>query len=799
MYEDVMATRLTPQTPGTPPSPAALPAEVSSFVGRRGELAQLAGQLRVTRLVTVTGPGGVGKTRVTLRTAAEVAGQFADGLCLAELAGLRDPELLPATVASRLGLPDSETRSQLDAILDYLRRRELLLILDGCEHLVDASASLVTRLLRETTEVSVIATSRQPLDVAGEHICQIPPLPVPELGAQDAGHGDAVELFAQRAAAVVPGFGISDDNRDDVIRLCQRLDGIPLAIELATVRLRAVPLKQLAGRIDDRFRLLTGERRAALPHHRTLRTATQWSYELCSPAEQLLWTRLSVFAGPFGISAAEQVCAGEPLAPGDILPTLISLVDKSVVLRVAADSPQEPRYRQLDTIREFGIEKLADAGGEAVVRDRHIGRYLAMARYLGAHLGGEDQTSCYRELLSEHADVRAALNYAFARPSHDTEAAHLATELYAYWQTSGLLSEGRYWMAKILDRFPSPSPERAWALVRTGVLANLQGEISDALAALAEGIPIAEQLGETMAAGRGYSHRTLALAIAGRPAEAAAAAAKAEQLLAAVEDTGGLISLDIFIGVMHLLAGEPDRTIERCERGLGRLPGQSQEKWLQSWLYLLIGLACFALGRLDRSASSVSKALGMKRELDDNVGIACCLEVLAWVAAAQQRPRRAAWLLGAAGALRDRAGVRLSGKPQMEELHRQVDKQVSDALSAEQYAVLHRRGARCPLETVVKAAMGGEDDLRTPRAGDRQAAASTLTERQQQIAVLVTEGLSNKDIAERLVISKRTVDSHIEHILAKLGVSSRIQVAAWVRAGPPPAARDGRDQAPDRD
>jgi predicted ATPase/DNA-binding CsgD family transcriptional regulator len=772
-----------PQTPQAPRSPGALPAEVSSFVGRRSELAQLASQLRMTRLVTVTGPGGVGKTRVTLRTAAECAGQFADGLCLAELAGLRDPELLPLTVASCLGLPDQETRSQLDAILDYLRRRQLMLILDGCEHLVDAAAMLVTMLLRETAGVTVIATSRQPLDVDGEHLCQIQPLPVPEPGSHDAGHGDAVELFAQRAAAVVPGFAITEDNRDDVIRLCQRLDGIPLAIELATVRLRAVPLKQLAGRIDDRFRLLTAERRAALPHHRTLRTATEWSYELCSPAEQLMWTRLSVFAGPFDASAAEQVCAGEPLAPRDILPTLIGLVDKSVVLRVAGDGPDEARYRQLDTIREFGAEKLAEAGGEAAVRDRHISRYLAMARYLGAHPASEDQIPRYRELLREHADVRAALNYAFARPGHDSEAAHLATDLYGYWQTSGL-SEGRYWMAKVLDRFPSPSPERAWALVQTGIVASLQGEIRDALAALAEGIPMAEQIGEITAAGRGYSHRTLALAIAGQHTEAEAAGARAGELLETADDTGGLIGLDIFTGYLHLVAGEPDRAIERCAQGLGRLPARSRERWMQGWLHSIAGLGSFLLGALEPSADSLSKALEMKRELDDSIGTAWCLEVLAWVAAAQQRPRRAAWLLGAADPLWERAGIRLSGTPQLEELHLQVDKTVSALLGAEQYTVLHRRGARGPLQAVVKAAVGGEDDLRTPRAGDRHAIQSALTARQHEVAALVAEGLSNKDIAERLVISKRTVDSHIEHILAKLGVSSRIQIAAWVRPGP---------------
>jgi len=764
--------------------PGVLPVEVTSFVGRRGELTQLACQLRTTRLATVTGPGGVGKTRVALRTAAGCAGQFADGVCLAELAGLRDPELLPLTVASCLGLPDQETRSQLDAILDYLRKRQLLLMLDGCEHLVDACAALVTMLLRETAGVTVLATSRQPLDAVGEHICQIPPLPVPELGSQDAGHEDAVELFAQRAAAVVSGFGITDDNRDDVIRLCRRLDGIPLAIELATVRLRAVPLKQLAGRIDDRFRLLTGERRAALPHHRTLRTATQWSYELCSPAEQLLWTRLSVFAGSFDASAAEQVCAGEPLATGDILPTLIGLVDKSVVLRLADDTGggEDTHYRQLDTIREFGAERLAEAGEEAAFRDRHISRYLAMARYLGAHPAGEDQVACFRELRREHADVRAALNYAFARPGRDAEAAHLATDLYAYWQ-SGLLSEGRYWMAKVLDRFPSPSPERAWALVQIGIVANLQGEIPDALAALDEGIPMAEELGETVAAGRGYSHRTLALAIAGRHTEAAASAAMAEQLLMPVDDLGGLVGLDIFTGYLYLLAGEPDRAIERCTRGLGRLPTGSRERWMQSWLNFFIGLSSLMLGAFEQSAASVSRALEMKQELGDNVGTAWCLEVLAWVAAGQQRPRRAAWLLGAADPLWERAGIRLSGTAQMEELHQQAEKAVSGSLGAEQYTTLHRQGARSALEAVVKAAVGNEDELRAPRSAGGRATGSVLTGRQREIAVLVAEGLSNKDIAERLILSTRTVDSHVEHILAKLGASSRLQIAAWVRSG----------------
>jgi hypothetical protein len=255
-----MLKGLTRQRPGE------LPLEVTGFVGRQRELAELGGLLRSARLVTVTGPGGVGKTRVALRAAAQLSGEFADGTCLVELSGLHDPELLPDTIATCLGLPGTEPRSQLDAIIEHLRDQRMLLILDTCEHLVDACAMLADVLLRATI-VTVLATSRQPLAVPGEHTCAIAPLPVPDRRARTAGDGDAVELFAQCAVAVVPGFAVTDANRDCVIRLCRRLDGVPLAIELATRRLRAIPLEQLADRLEDRFRLLTGGRRAALPHH----------------------------------------------------------------------------------------------------------------------------------------------------------------------------------------------------------------------------------------------------------------------------------------------------------------------------------------------------------------------------------------------------------------------------------------------------------------------------------------------------------------------------------------------------
>ncbi len=747
-----------------------LPVEVTGFVGRRQEISKLIAVARTTRLITITGPGGVGKTRFALRTAAKLADRFDDGVCLVELAGLRDPELLPHTVATSLGLPEQDTRPQLEAVLTYLRDRNLLLILDTCEHLVDACSSLASTLLRSTAGVSVLATSRQPLDAGGERVFRLEPLPEP----------DAVELFAQRAATAVPEFAVTSANRADVVKLCRWLEGIPLAIELATVRLRAVPLDHLALRLENRFLLLAGGRKDALPHHQTLRTAIGWSYDLCTPEQQLLWARLSVFAGTFDIADAERVCQGPPLAEDDVLPTLIDLVDKSVVVLTA-----DNRYRLLDTIREFGAERLAASGEERAVRSRHVRRYVGMAQYFGAHPIGEDQLLRYRELRAEHDNIRAALGYAFGAGDMHAEAAILATDLYAYWQISGLLTEGRYWMSKVLDRFGDPCKERAWALVMIGILAALQGEIPDAIAVLDEGIPMAEQLGQDLIGSRGYGHRTLAYGFADLADKAAAAGAVAAERAALIGDEPGLIALDVELSLLHLHNGDPIKTLEQTRQGLARLPAGSAERWMQGWLNFYAGLAQFLIGKQEEAAGTLRTALTMKHELGDSVGMAYCLEVLGWVAAAWKRYDRAAWLLGAADTLWERAGSRLSSDATMEQFRQQAAKAASESLGAARYAALAERGARGArgardtrddLDHAVAFATGDEDAADAERPAEP--ADGPLTSRQRQIAALVVDGLSNKEIAGRLVISKRTVDAHIDHIFAKLGVSSRTQLAA---------------------
>jgi predicted ATPase len=407
---------------------ARLLADATGFVGRAEELAGVSALLGLARLVTAVGPAGVGKTRLARRAAADVASLFVDGACFVDLSEVRDPGLLASEVAVALGLPKQDARAQHGAVLDYLRGRRLLLLLDTCEHLVDACAAFADAVLRAAQGVTVLATSRQPLDVPGEHTYPVPPLPVPDdsspgcdLTADQAPAGDAVELFAQRAAAVLPDFAVTPDNWANVSRLCRRLDGIPLAIELAAVRLRALPLAELADRVEHGFPVLTASRRGTTARHKTMRTAVDWSYGLCTAAEQALWARLSVFTGSFDMAIAEQVCADESLPPHEVVETLIGLVDKSVVLRdqVTGDQAVSGRYRLLGTVREFGAEKLAEAGLDAMLASRLTARCVASPGEYATRPGRDEQAAC-RQLGREQLTMQAALTYALgcAGPPH---------------------------------------------------------------------------------------------------------------------------------------------------------------------------------------------------------------------------------------------------------------------------------------------------------------------------------------------------------------------------------------------
>jgi non-specific serine/threonine protein kinase len=757
-----------------------LPVETTSFVGREAELARLRALLSRARLVTVTGPGGVGKTRLALRAAAMAAPGFADGACLAELATVAEPGQLMPAVAGALGAARPGGGPLLDAVLAHLADRQLLLILDTCEHLIDACAMLAEAVIARAPGVTMLATSREPLDVSGENACPVAPLPVPRRCDAGTQAGTAVELFMQRASAAVPGYAFTPDDLPQVAGLCDRLDGIPLAIELAAVRLRALPLAELASRFDQRTALLASGHGG---RHRTLRDAIGWSHDLCTPAEQELWARLSVFGGPFTMSAAEEVCAGE-LDPGQVMPALIRLVDKSILVHAG----QPAKYLMLGTFRAFGAAQLAASDAGPGTRRRFIRRHLAMATALRDHFTDDDQLGRLQELRREHDNVSAALSCALDGLPAETvpaQGVELATALLDYWRCRGLAPEGSQWLGKAVARAPAGSAARARALLARGHLLAAQGSADQALADVSRVLDLAADLGDGTLTAHGHLVRTMALTTAGRLAEAADAGDEARRLLTALGERSALIDLDIELTYLALLNGDSQGAFRLVERALRQL-GASRERWLHGSCYLQTALALYLAGRDTESGWAAVRALRVKQETGDLAGLACALELLSWLAARAGSSQRAAWLLGAAQSCLERAGRRFAGLRVFEQARADAVALSVSALGAVRFAELLASGTRGPLATMIGFALDGTRDPDdgsdgNDGAGAQPSLAARLTAREREIAVLVADGLTNKQIAEKLFISRRTVDAHLEHIFGKLGITSRVMLAIHAR------------------
>ncbi|GAA2264624.1 LuxR C-terminal-related transcriptional regulator [Streptomyces atrovirens] len=756
-----------------------LPSAVTSFVGRSVELGHVRRLLNDARLVTLTGPGGVGKSRIALRVASDLAAEYPEGVCLAELSGLHQGDLLPQSLADLLGIRDLGTGDPLDAVVAHLRGRRMLLVLDTCEHLVDSCALFADLVLRETPDVRLLATSRQPLDVPGEHTVAVPPLNVES--------GDAAELFAQRAAAVVPGFQVTDDNRDDVRALCRRLDGIPLAIELATVRLRAIPLEQLAARLEDRFRVLTGGRRTALPRHQTLRTTIGWSHELCSPEERLVWSRLSVFAGTFDLTAAERVTAGGDIYEEEVVEHLISLVDKSIVLRVDDPSGSGTRYRLLDTMREYGAEWLERVDEEDTTRDRHLAHYTDLAAHFHRAAYTDRQVGLVHALARDWANVRTALERSHDRGhAAPVDALRLTLCLVPYWLCTSRFSEARLWLERGLELVTDPVPERAEALAHYAHFSFVQGDRTVGEEANRQSLDLANGLGDDRL--RGYALQIVGLGhmLAGQDVTADAHYAEARELLLPSGYELGIGFVHMHDAMIAGFTGDSRRALA-AERAYQEAFGSTGESFYRSFIQEFIGLALWVEGRHAECGPVIRRAVRLKAGQDEADGIATCLEILAWEAAVANRPVRAAWLLGAADAY-FRAGdvVLMWSRPSLAQTHEQIMGQVSGQLGQARFSELFRQGAE--LDEDLAVALAAEDaEEPTPEQPAGPGAATgvdTLTKREREVAELITKGMSNREIAEQLVISKRTADSHVEHILDKLAVSRRGQIAAVLHAAP---------------
>ncbi len=738
----------SPAQPGRAPPSATggrtnLPAPLTRFVGREREIAALADQLATARLLTLTGPGGVGKTRLALEVATAVRERFPDGVWLVDLAALPaaahgngaapqhavregprpapdETLLVQQAVAATLGIQVIPALPLADTLIATMRDQHLLLVLDNCEHLLLACARLAELLLHACPALRVLATSREALGVPGEVIWRVAPLSVPALlprhppitEAELVSHVkayDAVQLFVERAQAVQPSFRVTPTNAAAVAQICRRLDGLPLALELAAARLNVLSVEQVAAGLTDRFRLLATGSRTAPPRHQSLRAAFDLSHALLSPEEQTLFRRLAVFAGSWTLAEAEAVCApADPpgIAAREVLDLLTRLVDKSLVL---VDPPGEqgdtPRYRLLETVRQYAAERLEAAGEATRLRDHHRDWYLALAEQAAPHLHGRGQKQWLARLTAAHDNLRLALAWSLYRGAAEP-GLRLAVALAGFWYRRGYWAEGRWWLARFLARAEgAPAALRARALAAVGELAHAQGDYPRATAAFEHSLALARALADqdrivfalaalgdvltdqgdlpraialleeavTLARERSNdlltAHILRALAKAllyqGEPARAAAAGEESLTLFRKVGDLDGMAA------TLHnrALIAWHQRDYARAAAALTEALAVFQELGDRRWAALALGnraLMAYSRGDATGGVADGMESVRLFHELGDRWGLGLYITVLAGVALLQRRPLHAARLAGAAEAIRESIGATIPAYAQAE-------------------------------------------------------------------------------------------------------------------------------------
>ncbi|TXS45951.1 regulator [Streptomyces sp. uw30] len=670
------------------PDSGHLPLELSTFVGRTAELTELGQALDAARLVTVTGAGGVGKSRLAARAASRCTAR--DGVWHVELAPVRDPEFVDHAVVEALGLTDHTTRLPHETLLAHLGERELLLVLDGFEHLVDACAGLMTDLLRRVPGLRVLGVGRRPLGIAGERLLALEPL----------GGDDAVELFVQRAAQ--HGVIVRDDT--DVQELCRRLDGIPLAIELAAGRLRMLSPRQLLQRLDDRFRLLTGGGQDGPARHRTLRTAVGWSHELCTPEERLLWARLSVFAGRFDLEAVEYVCGGQGLHSDDVFEVLSELLAQSVVAREETEAGV--RYRMLDTIRAYGADWLEATGDAARLRRRHRDWYLGLTTWCELEWFSPRQNEVAARVEAELPNLRGALEYCLSEPGEAHLGHYLAGSLWFYWVGCGRLSEGRHWLEQAVALDGGHERSRLKALWVLGYVAILQGDSVPALGALVECRDEAEHADDPTAVAYA-EHRTGCLALLSDDME------RAETLLSSAlaryQEIGELNS-NVLMGQIELamtraFQGDLPDAVRLCE-DVRRVCEDHGERWARSYALYVLAYAAWADGDLPGARALLTECLGNAHSFRDLLGSVLAVELLALVTGAQGDAAEAAVLQGAASGMWPSVGLPLFGSACFNAPHELCERAARERLGDERYEACVRQGAALGREEAVRRALG---------------------------------------------------------------------------------------------
>jgi predicted ATPase/DNA-binding NarL/FixJ family response regulator len=758
-----------------------LPAELTSFVGRRRELAETRRLLAEGRMLTLTGFGGVGKTRLALRAATEVRRTFRDGVWFVDLTALQDPQLLPHTVANTLELRQVSANPTAD-LASYLEDLHLLLVLDNCEQLTDACAMLAGKLLASAPGLRILATSRHVLGVEGEQILVVPPLSTPDADVRggDAAHYEAVKLFLDRASAASADFALTDANRASVVELCQRLDGIPLAIELSAVWLRTLSAAQILERLEDRFLLLRTGWRSGPPRQQALEAAVGWSHDLCSPAEQLMWARLSVFSGGFDLEGAEQVCHGDGITRDEVLNLVASLVNKSILVRHPGTEHATGWYQMLETVRQYGAAQLSSPDEARQLRIRHRDRYHALAAQYQAESFGPQQADWFLRLRREHSNLRAALD--FCLDDDPAAALEIAAPIWNFW-FAGFLREGYLYLTRALDLATEQTPARARALWAASYLAMFATEWERQELMLAECEEIAATLDDPLLAARIKECRGHATLYRGNLVESMDLLEQASAEFKAIGDAlGEFDTLILLTGAALYLEDPKIGDFAQQAYALADSHGALSSKGYGLWA---VGVAHWQAGDISAATRSLRESVRLFLPLHELTGISFGIQALSLCAAFSSPDVAAARLLGASQAAWRTSGARVDDPNAYGMFDTKAADFVREAVGSAAFDEAFAAGTSYSFEQAVALALGEDHEAEEP---ERMHATRTLapgapgglTRREREIAVLLAEGLSNREIAERLVISPRTAETHVDHILGKLGLNSRTQVVSWV-------------------
>jgi predicted ATPase/DNA-binding CsgD family transcriptional regulator len=815
--------------PKPKPNQTRLPTPLSSFIGRGHEIAEVGELLLENRLVTLTGPGGAGKTRLALEVANKHLEEFEDGVWLTELASLADASLVPQAVASTLGVHEQLKQVLAEDLVHYLRNKHALLVLDNCEHLVDACAELVENLLQNCPKLWILATSREGLNIQSEITWTVPPLSLPVLQPwrepasqpqtlPDYLQSEAIQLFVTRARTVTSDFTLTGENGRWVAEICRQLDGIPLAIELAAARVRALSVDQIAERLDDRFHLLTSGSRTAPARQQTLAAALDWSYALLEEIERKILQRLSIFAGGATLEAAEAVCGGEEIDPYKILDGLSRLVDKSLVV-VERPESGETRYRLLETIRQYAKEKLIEAGETEVTKDRHLDYFIQWAEEAEPHLNGVDQLPWLVQYEAEHDNLRAALEWSRSDPVKGTANLRLAAASGRFWRLHGYLSEGRARLTTALTLTKNERTiHRARALTYSANLAYLRSEYPDMHPLVEEALSIWREIGKEGKEGMAFTLDLLGELsteegdyVSGRVSFKEAieiyrelndlsgesdilmqfgwAAIRtgdyphAEQHLEEflniarkMDDKTRLTYALSGLGEVALREGQIDRAISLLEQGL-ELSREHGDKWGTGTLLGSLGWVALRQKDFKQMRKVLRESLAIRMEISNKGGIAWCLEKLGEAAELEGEPQKAVNIFGCAAALRSPIGSVIDPADQPD--YERVLAELRTTLGVEAFETAWSEGEVMELDDAIELALSGpEATTKESSAGEKEKYGG-LTTREREAAVLIAEGKSNREIAEAMVVGVRTVETYVTRILGKLNFDSRVQIATW--------------------